>query len=80
MCSHVFENTRPIVYACTSDGEWQFLCSQRSHADEVPYVVGLSHLVERDESLKEILDLPIDWEAVRDSIDASWERSEVEED
>lgn len=36
--------------------------------DDIPKVVGLNHLLHRDPELRSLLDLPIDWEAERQSV------------
>ncbi|OQX04112.1 MAG: hypothetical protein BWK80_54230 [Desulfobacteraceae bacterium IS3] len=76
VCSHIFENTRPVLLV--NDGDWQMLCGGEHDEDEIPGVVGLGHLLERDRSLSEILDLPDDWEAEKESSHASWTRRRSE--
>lgn len=73
ICSHVFENTRPILFVSRSDGDWQFLCGE-THPDEVPDVVCIGHLLQRDATLRDILDLHEDWEAEREFVGGDWER------
>jgi len=29
ICPHVFEDTRPILYVCREDGDWQFIERQQ---------------------------------------------------
>jgi hypothetical protein len=72
ICSHVFEDSRPILLVVNSDGEWQFLCGE-AHAD-IPLVVGINHLLHRDPTLREVLDLAENWEAERDRPNAPWQR------
>jgi hypothetical protein len=72
ICSHVFENSRPILLVANSKGDWQFLCGD-NHND-IPKVVGINHLLNRDPSLREVLDLPENWEAERDNPQAPWQR------
>ena len=75
ICSHVFEDTRPILLVSHEDGVWQFLCGAGDHpSEEVPRVCGMNHLLDRDESLKEILDLPENWDAERTDIKSPWRR------
>ena len=76
VCSHVFEETRPILLVCKEDEEWQFLCGD-THEDEVPQVVCIGHLLDRDPTLREILDLPDGWEAERQNVEAVWERRDM---
>jgi hypothetical protein len=72
VCSHVFNNTHPILLVSKADGDWQMLCGEEHDADEVPKVVGLGHLLERDSALYEVMDLQDNWEAERESVTSSW--------
>ena len=80
VCSHVFANARPICYACLVDGEWQMLCGQYDDFIGEPQcrLVGLNHLLERDGTLLEILDLPTDWQAEREHVGGPWKRSRAQ--
>lgn len=75
VCSHIFDATRPVLLVSREDGDWQLLCGGSHEADEKPRVVGLNHLIERDPTLREILDLPSDWDAERNAVNASWTRT-----
>lgn len=75
VCSHVFNNTRPVLLVSRAGGDWQCLCGGQHDADELPKIVGLNHLVERDESLREVMNLPSEWEAERASISDPWIRT-----
>ena len=57
-----------------ADGDWQLLCGGDHEPGDRPHVVGLNHLVDRDTSLRELLDLPSDWEAERLDEGILWER------
>jgi hypothetical protein len=72
VCLHVFDRTRPVLLVSRTDGDWQFLCGLDHDTAEVPRVIGLSHVVEHDSTLVDILDLPADWEAERESLVAPW--------
>ena len=74
VCSHVFEHTRPVLLVARDDGDWQFLCGGAHAPDELPRVVGLNHLIDADPSLRQALDLPIDWEAERAFVGGPWTR------
>ena len=71
VCPHVFENTRPILYVCRADGDWQFLCGGTDH-DENAHLVGVGHLTHRDPTLNALADLESDWEAERSAVGAEW--------
>ena len=75
VCSHAFENTRPILLVSRAGGDWQCLCGGEHDASEVPNVVGLNHLIERDLRLAELADLPNDWEAERSDVTEPWIRT-----
>lgn len=77
VCSHVFEQTKPILLVSREDGDWQFLCGEVHAQEEVPRVVGINHLLDRDPTLLELMDLPPDWEAERASNGAPWMRREL---
>jgi hypothetical protein len=72
----VFSDTRPVNLVLQSDGDLQMLCGDGHDATELPRVVGLNHLLERDPSLKEVLDLPDGWEAERAAPGQRWQRSQ----
>jgi len=74
ICSHVFEHTRPVLLVCREDGDWQFLCGGRDHTHQSFHLVGMNHVLDRDESLKELLDLPKDWNAERADVRSPWRR------
>jgi len=76
VCPNVFENTRPILYVCRADGEWQFLCGGSDHGDD-GHLVGVGHLTERDPTLNELADLKAAWEAERKEVGAKWVCSEL---
>ena len=77
VCSHVFENTRPILLVSREGGDWQCLCSGEHDAGEIPNVVGLNHLIERDHTLAALADLPDDWEAERSNVMEPWIRTKA---
>jgi hypothetical protein len=74
ICSHVFDQSRPVLLVSRGDGDWQFLCGGEHDAGDRPHVVGLNHLLDRDPSLRELLDLASDWEAERVDEAGPWER------
>jgi len=75
VCIHVFEARRPVRLVSHEDGEWQLLCGGAHDPGETPRVVGFHHLIERDPSLQELLDLPPDWDAERESVESPWVRT-----
>lgn len=73
LCSHIFEDTRPILYVSKADGDWQFLCGYDDHEDEIPHVVGIHHIFDRDESLLPLENLSDDYEANRTNVKDEWQ-------
>ena len=80
ICKHVFKNERPVCYVCLLDNQWQMLCGQPDDftgEDVRPHLVGLNHLLDRDPTLHELHDLPVDWQAERERPGAPWKRSKA---
>ena len=77
VCSHVFDETRPALFVSRAEGDWQLLCGGEHEHAEVPRVIGLQHLLNRDSTLLELQDLAPDWEAERTQVGASWHRMRV---
>lgn len=72
VCSHIFDNTRPILYISKDDGEYQFLCGDIHEENELPRVVGLGEIVESDESVLDVMDLNDGQDAERKTVNDSW--------
>jgi len=77
VCSHVFDGSKPVLLVSRDDGDWQFLCGGDHPQKELPMVVGLNHLFDNDPSLRSIEDLPVDWEAERDTVASTWQRRQI---
>ena len=77
ICLHVFENSRPVLLVSKEGGDWQFLCGGEHGQDELPRVVGINHLLSRDNTLLELLDLNDNWEAERKSLKDPWTRRKI---
>lgn len=76
ICEHIFMDERPILYVTRPEGDWCFLCGDEHPEDASSYrVVGMNHILERDQSLTRILDLDPNEEAERASVDGEWTRS-----
>ena len=73
VCSHVFEQGHPVLYVVHDDeGDWQFLCG--GDHDDGPRVIALSHMLQRDPSLREVrLRLARCQQAERASPAAAWQ-------
>ena len=77
ICSHIFENTKPILLVSHEDEDWQFLYGSHHYLNEIPKAVCIRHLFERDPALKEIADLSIDWKAERTAVGSQRVRTNV---
>jgi hypothetical protein len=77
ICSHVFQKTRPVLLVSRPNSDLQLLCGD-VHKDR-PHGVCIGHLLERDPSLHEVVDLPIGWEAERKGQGGPWIRSRCQD-
>jgi len=77
--STVLDETSPIVYAFhdEEDHSWQFLGPEGSDENLVRFV-SMQQIVDLDQSVTQVADLPPGWHAWRDSADSPWQRSAVE--
>lgn len=74
ICEHIFRNTRPVLVCVRDDdGSYQFLCGEDDPEEDVPHVVGVGHLLDRDPSLEVLANLEEGTLAVRTSAEGSWE-------
>ena len=77
------EQQEPITYVThdTVDGAWQFHGESESGS---PVVICFHHIVDRDPTIKELVDLPRGWYARRSKVGDPWKRElappEVEEE
>lgn len=78
VCSHVFDNSKPVLLVCKEGGDWQFLCGGNHEEEETPRVIGIAHILERDKSLYQIMDLNDNWEAERLSSSDNWIRKQLD--
>ena len=75
----VLDGSKPILDVFHgSDGDWQFLCGTTLNFDDLKLVC-LGCMVERDETLLEVADLPLSWRAFRRSPAEPWTREEYQE-
>jgi hypothetical protein len=73
VCSHVFDDTRPVLLVVREAGDLMLLCGAIHDFDADPTrLVGLSHLVARDPALATVADLPEGFEAERQGRDEEW--------
>lgn len=53
------------------DGAWQFLCGTTDNPDD-GRLIPLQEVVELDETVRKVADLPTGWRAWRDSTEGPW--------
>ncbi|QNL48113.1 hypothetical protein H8S90_15000 [Olivibacter sp. SDN3] len=71
---YVLEGKSPILYVYHyDDGSWQFNGKERNINDEDYRIISLSEIVELDTTIQGILDLPLGFEAFRETRDKSWQ-------
>ncbi len=74
------ENALPVLLVFhDAEDDWQFLSSYEESASEC-VLVHLSHLLNRDETLHDISDLPVGWKAWRGNLSDTWTREVVSEE
>jgi hypothetical protein len=77
VCSHVFNDSRPVLLVARENGDWMYLCGRPHDANEKYEVVGREHLLERDCTLMETLDLDDQMEAERSAVGTAWQRRKL---
>ncbi len=74
----VLEGTHPILLVShDTEGDWQFLCGTTNRPEDGK-LVSLGNIFELHPSVGQLADLPIGWEAVRESEGGTWKRVKVE--
>jgi len=76
----IVKQGRPVLLVVhdEEDGGWQFLDGGPfTMADAL--LVSLASMVKRDATLAELADLPLGWQATRDSATAPWKREKAAE-
>ena len=70
-----------LLVSHDQEGDWQFLCGTTNDSED-GLIVCLGCAYQRDNSLGELADLPVGWQAWRDALGDQWKRSpsEPEED
>lgn len=74
----VLDGSRPILEVYHDhDDSWQFLCGTTLDIDDLKLAC-LGCMVERDDALLQLADLPQGWVAHRESKGSSWEREPLQ--
>jgi hypothetical protein len=76
VCSHIFDATHPVLLVVRSAEDWSLLCGDAHDWDEpnALRLVGIGHILERDASLHQLLDLGVGYEAERAAVGGEWIR------
>ncbi len=72
-CNHVTDKKSPILYVeHDSEGDWQFLCGKNDHTEKNAKVISLKQVVELDNTLNDLYEMPIGIGAERINIGEKW--------
>jgi len=70
----ILDDDHPILLVShDAGGDWQFLCGTTNKTED-GRVVSLQTIAEKDPSVADLADLPVGWQAVRDSSNMPWKR------
>lgn len=73
----VLYHSSPIVYVTRRDEiGWQFLGNEDVTTENLR-IVSLNTIVDKDASISELADLPLDWEAWREGKGGRWNRRKI---
>jgi hypothetical protein len=75
VCDHVINKQRDILLVThdADDGQWGFLCGSEDHQIENYKLISLNHVIEIDESVNGLHDMPVGFGAEREKVGADWE-------
>lgn len=73
-CDHVINKEREILLVThnADDGQWGFLCGQSDHKITNYKLISLKEVIEIDNSVNEIYNLPLGYGAERNSRKTRW--------
>ena len=76
--TQILHSGQPILRVVhdEDDGAWQFHTGAAQVETKALMIVALEEMVEHDQSICELADLPCGWFAERDSIGDSWRRTQ----
>lgn len=73
VCSHVFADVKPVLLVVRDEGDWMFVCGGEHETSDEYHLVGMRHVLERDDTLCEVVRaLPDGWEAERREFKGPW--------
>ncbi|WP_053978593.1 immunity protein Imm33 domain-containing protein [Mangrovimonas xylaniphaga] len=75
VCDHVLNRTRDILFVThdLDDGQWSFLCGGEDHEMRNYKLISLKQVIEIDESVNDLYEMPLGFGADRKKIGAKWE-------
>lgn len=75
----VIHNGLPVLLVShDADGDWRFLCGTTNQVEDAA-VVSLGGILQRDQSLLDLGDLPEGWQARREGVGEPWRQEEKRE-
>jgi hypothetical protein len=74
----IIHSNKPILFVSheIEDGAWQFLTGEVVSESDL-MIVELEEILEHDQTLNALFDLPEGWEATRNSINEKWIRKQI---
>ena len=77
----IMSKAKPILLVChdSEDGSWQFLTGGPAQTSDA-MLVALKEVIDLDPSLLELADLPLGWQASRETQRSAWTRSQMSAD
>ena len=79
VCSHIFEKKSPILLSVRDEDGWQFLCGNEGCPENSqPRLIGVGHLIHRDPSISELVNLKLNSFAQKIHSNAEWEFGDLE--
>jgi hypothetical protein len=75
VCVDVYPGGKDILLVSREDGDWSFLCGS-THPESLDQfqMIGMSHLLERDPTLRQVLNLGRNQSAERQELGSRWWR------
>ncbi len=74
-CNHILENNAAVLFVSRDDDDemcWQFLCGGEHEAEDAR-IISLQQIIDIDNSLLQLLNIPVGSSASRNNINAEWE-------
>ena len=73
-CDHVMNGQRPILLVCheEEDGSWMFMCGKDGHAETNYKIVSLRSIVDIDNSVNALSEMPLGCGAERETVNSKW--------